>query len=133
MVKQVRSAIWYSDPGHAWLAVAGSLIRDLKIQDRISRYSYKGQDSTVYLEEDCDAPELIAAANAAGFVHSQACTLLKGGNYENHKEPNASTRKAIRSHGIARRVVFVFSAQSGADAMRRWRACYSLVQYVDRN
>ena len=67
MVKQVRSAIWYSDPGHAWLAVAGSLIRDLKIQDRISRYSYKGQDSTVYLEEDCDAPELIAAANAAGI------------------------------------------------------------------
>lgn len=67
MVRTIRSAIWYSDPGHAWLAVAGSLVHDLKIKDRISRYSYKGRDGTVYLEEDCDAPELIAAANSAGI------------------------------------------------------------------
>ena len=49
---------FHSDPGHGWLAVKKSLIRELGIISKISTYSYmKGQ--TAYLEEDCDASVFI--------------------------------------------------------------------------
>jgi hypothetical protein len=67
MLKEKLSLVWHSDAGHAWLEVTDSLIRALKSQSRISRYSYQGPDGRVYLEEDCDAPEFISAANAAGW------------------------------------------------------------------
>jgi hypothetical protein len=45
--------VFYSDPGHAWIAVKIKELFELNIVDKISRYSYvKG--STAYLEEDCD-------------------------------------------------------------------------------
>jgi hypothetical protein len=49
-----KSFVFYSDPGHGWLAVKSKLILAMNLQDKISAYSYvKGK--TCYLEEDCDA------------------------------------------------------------------------------
>ena len=42
-----------SDPGHGWVKVPLRLLADLKIIDRVSRYSYM-RGSFAYLEEDCD-------------------------------------------------------------------------------
>jgi len=59
---------FHTDPGHAWLATPAELIHRLKLSAKISRYSYQDDSGTVYLEEDCDAPELIAAAANAGIA-----------------------------------------------------------------
>ena len=50
---------FYSDAGHAWLAVKLAELEALGVPlSSISNYSYlKGK--TVYLEEDCDAPKFI--------------------------------------------------------------------------
>ena len=45
----------YSDPGHAWLKVSLWDLKQLKIEDKITSYSYidpNGND--IYLEEDVD-------------------------------------------------------------------------------
>jgi len=60
------SVKWITDPGHAWCAVNASLIRELKIADQISSFSYLSR-GIAYLEEDCDAPRFFHAANLAGF------------------------------------------------------------------
>jgi hypothetical protein len=45
---------FHSDAGHGWLAVKLTLLQELNIADKISKYSYlRGQ--SVYLEEDVDA------------------------------------------------------------------------------
>lgn len=49
-----------SDPGHAWAKVPKSLLIDLGIDQKISRYSYKRGDFA-YLEEDMDLTTLIHA------------------------------------------------------------------------
>jgi len=41
------------DPSHGWAEVPMSLINDLRIGGKISRYSYI-QGDNAYLEEDCD-------------------------------------------------------------------------------
>ena len=51
---------FYSDPSHGWLAVKRQLLRDLKIINDISSYSYQ-RGKTVYLEEDSDAQKFINA------------------------------------------------------------------------
>lgn len=61
------SLVFHSDPGHGWLAAPAELLHRLKLSSKISRYSYRDESGTVYLEEDCDAPELIAAAANAGI------------------------------------------------------------------
>ena len=56
----MKTYIWAQDSGHAWLAVKRKELDVLGIADQITNYSYvKG--STVYLEEDADAPCFIAA------------------------------------------------------------------------
>lgn len=45
---------FYSDPGHAWMAVKRRELEILQIADKISSCSYQ-KGATVYLEEDCDA------------------------------------------------------------------------------
>jgi hypothetical protein len=68
MPKVTLGAVWFSDDGHAWLAVPETAIKALGIESRISGYSYKApKEGIVFLEEDCDAPEFISAANAAGI------------------------------------------------------------------
>ncbi|QEF98138.1 hypothetical protein Mal15_21860 [Stieleria maiorica] len=49
-----------SDPSHGWLRVPMADIVSLRLEDRISRFSYV-RDAIAYLEEDNDAPAFIAA------------------------------------------------------------------------
>lgn len=58
-----------SDPGHGWVEVPMTLIELLGIKDQISRYSYR-QGSMAYLEEDCDAMELIQAMKREGISYT---------------------------------------------------------------
>ncbi len=51
----LNTFIFHEDPGHGWLEVPLSLIKELNIQNKISIYSYKDRDKA-YLEEDCDFP-----------------------------------------------------------------------------
>ena len=51
---------FYEDPGHGWLKVKKSLIKELGIQDNITPYSYIRGDY-VYLEEDCDFSTFVKA------------------------------------------------------------------------
>ena len=60
----MKTYIWAQDTGHAWLAVKKAELEKLKIQDKITEYSFvKG--STVYLEEDKDATTFINAYTQA--------------------------------------------------------------------
>lgn len=53
--------VYHSDPGHGWLAVKLDDLKMLGIETDISSFSYvKGK--TAYLEEDCDMPKFIKAA-----------------------------------------------------------------------
>lgn len=56
----------FNDPGHAWGAVPHESILELGIAEEISTYSYMS-DSKVFLEEDCDLGNFIAAADKAGW------------------------------------------------------------------
>ena len=56
---------FHYDPGHGWLEVPMSLLCELGIADKITRYSYRRADR-VYLEEDCDVRCFDAAMKAAG-------------------------------------------------------------------
>lgn len=50
----LQTFTFHSDAGHGWLAVPEYWLIDLGINNKISRYSYSN-NTTVYLEEDCDA------------------------------------------------------------------------------
>ena len=56
---------FHTDPGHGWLEVKYSELKDLGIEDKISSYSYI-KDDAVYLEEDCDAAVYFDAMKAKG-------------------------------------------------------------------
>lgn len=51
------------DPGHGWLEVPRSELRELGILDTISPYSFQAGEM-VFLEEDCDAPRFSDAYKA---------------------------------------------------------------------
>tara|TARA_B100000405_G_scaffold223037_1_gene158655 strand:- start:250 stop:525 length:276 start_codon:yes stop_codon:yes gene_type:complete len=57
---------WISDPGHSWLQVSKTWIRELNIANLISNYSYE-DDTNVFLEEDCDAAVFIRESHKAGY------------------------------------------------------------------
>lgn len=52
---------FYSDPGHAWLAVTVADVKSvgLSVAD-FSQYSYR-TSNTLFLEEDCDASKFVEA------------------------------------------------------------------------
>ena len=56
---------FYSDPAHGWYRVRRSALVDYGVAAKVSNCSYQRGDY-VYLEEDCDAPLLIRAVEAAG-------------------------------------------------------------------
>ena len=59
---------FFSDPGHAWLEVSKSLLKQLNVEHQISSFSYINHSSgLVYLEEDCDAGIFMDAAKQAGI------------------------------------------------------------------
>ena len=54
-----RTFTFFSDPGHGWLEVPMALVENLKIANKISRFSFKNKSrdafQMAYLEGDCDA------------------------------------------------------------------------------
>ncbi len=56
----MKTYIFYTDPGHGWLAVKRAELEKLGILDKISHFSYQ-RGGTVYLEEDCDANVFLMA------------------------------------------------------------------------
>lgn len=52
------SYVFHEDPGHGWLEVPYQALKLLKIEDKVTGYSYI-KDQTVFLEEDLDAPLFI--------------------------------------------------------------------------
>jgi hypothetical protein len=48
--------VYYSTPRHGYFKVSGEDLRDLKISQSFSEYSYFNEDDDIFfLEEDCDA------------------------------------------------------------------------------
>ena len=52
--------IFHKDPGHGWLQVPHSILRSLKIEKKITGYSYRDRNNA-YLEEDCDLSTFMTA------------------------------------------------------------------------
>ena len=78
----------YSDPGHGWVKVPRSLLKELGIEAQITPYSYQRGDD-VFLEEDCDLSTFIRAMVARGITpefrhHSanKASRIRKYNRYE---------------------------------------------------
>ena len=62
-----KSFHFYSDPGHGWVKVPFSVLRDLDIVDKISYFSYQ-RNAFAYLEEDGDLTQLIIALRKRGIT-----------------------------------------------------------------
>ncbi len=62
------SFTYYTDPGHGWVEAPLALIHELGLTSKITPYSYQ-RGGMVYLEEDCDAGELIAEMKARGMSY----------------------------------------------------------------
>jgi len=56
---------YYMDPGHGWVKVPMSLLRELGIESKITGYSHRRGDQA-YLEEDCDAMTFLNAMETHG-------------------------------------------------------------------
>lgn len=57
----------YTDAGHGWLKVKKQELLRLRIDDKITHYSYQ-RGQYAYLEEDCDLPTFVNAKNAVEEV-----------------------------------------------------------------
>lgn len=53
----------YNDPSHAWGKVRRDVLKNLKIDKYVSRFSYQ-RGAYVYLEEDCDLSLLCQTLHA---------------------------------------------------------------------
>jgi hypothetical protein len=65
-----KTYVFFSDPGHGWLAVPVEDVALVGAVRDISYYSYvkkTGDKYYVWLEEDCDAPAFLAKAAKAGW------------------------------------------------------------------
>jgi len=59
---------YHQDPGHGWVEVPVSIIKQYNIVDKISVFSYyDSKRKLVYLEEDCDADLIWKALKSAGI------------------------------------------------------------------
>jgi hypothetical protein len=58
--------IHYQDPAHGWVKCSVGLLYGLGIADKISKYSYRRNES-VYIEEDGDFSTLLQAAKIQGL------------------------------------------------------------------
>ena len=56
----MKTILKYEDAGHGWYAIEKDYLKTLKIEDKISSYSYE-KGNLAYLEEDCDASLLLDA------------------------------------------------------------------------
>ena len=62
-----KTLTFHADPSHGWLEVDRADLETLNIAHKISRYSYQKADR-VFLEEDCDAPHYLRAADSKGWT-----------------------------------------------------------------
>ena len=61
--------IYYSTPRHGYIQVSGDDLRDLKISQSLSHYSYYNEDDDIFfLEEDCDASLLMKRCELDGVT-----------------------------------------------------------------
>jgi hypothetical protein len=81
---------WITDPGHGWLVVPISELRELNIIDKISSYSYHN-DGTAYLEEDCDAAIYLEAV-----IEQRGVSPTDFESYTTHFTTNAPCRSYSR-------------------------------------
>ena len=58
---------YYSDPAHGWYRTRREALAKFGVAEQVSTCSYE-RGEYVYLEEDCDGPLLIRAAEAAGIA-----------------------------------------------------------------
>lgn len=65
----------HSDPGHGWVAVKKSLIKELGLVDKITRFSYINGQS-VYLDEDQDYTAFFKAFTARFGIEPTTRTLV---------------------------------------------------------
>lgn len=65
-----------NDPGHGWLKVEKSFLKQLGIENKISSYSYQ-KGFFAYLEEDCDMEIFLVAARGQGYEISVHDTFTK--------------------------------------------------------
>jgi len=79
---------YYTDPGHGWAKVSIGLLYGLGIADKITRYSYRRNES-VYLEEDNDLDTLYKACDVQGITlvlkekHTNKSSKIR--SYDNYK------------------------------------------------
>ena len=66
MQRRKLTLIHYQDPAHGWVKCSIGLLYGLGIADKISKYSYRRNDS-VYIEEDGDFSTLLQAAKIQGL------------------------------------------------------------------
>jgi hypothetical protein len=63
-----KSYIFHNDPGHGWLEVPLADLQALRIEKRISKYSYfSAAKNHAFLEEDVDASYFMYVAEKAGW------------------------------------------------------------------
>lgn len=80
--KIIDSYHWETDPGHGWLVVPAKHLKEMKVEQKISSYSYISTDGkTVYLEEDCDAGRFLESFANQEIIKASAKTWK-----DNHKE-----------------------------------------------
>ena len=61
--------VYYSTPRHGYFQVKGDDLRDLKISQIMTHYSYYNEDDDIfYLEEDCDASLFIKRCELDGVT-----------------------------------------------------------------
>ena len=84
------SLVFHSDPAHGWLQVDRDHITDLGLLYRISCASYVS-DCKVYLEEDCDMPLFLDAAEqfewSVCYDESHSNTLTTIRNLPRYEPP----------------------------------------------
>lgn len=59
--------LYYTDPGHGWVAVKRTVLEKFGVLDKISAFSYQRQHM-VYLEEDKDAMILAQELKKSNIV-----------------------------------------------------------------
>lgn len=60
-----RVYVFFSDPGHGWLAVPMEVLKYMGVERLFTPYSYISRSGkTAYLEEDVDSPLFVAHLHA---------------------------------------------------------------------
>lgn len=79
-----RTYTFYSDPGHGWLAVPISDLKEFGVEKQITQFSYRS-GNTAYLEEDVDAGRFIDALTEKGVDLGVTYSEQDGGFIRNFR------------------------------------------------